>query len=124
MATANLGFVNCDRYIQNNVPNTNVVVSFPTKGETQWSLIVNGARIVINGRVEPALGRGEVRDIDYNLDCTIFALRNENGQLSYCLKTIKTGSKKPVELAFTQIEPSQMFDVIEKINSGNNLTLR
>ena len=124
LATANLGFVNCDRYIQNNVPNTNVVVSFPTTGETQWSLIVNGARIVINGRVEPALGRGEVRDIDYNLDCTIFALRNENGQLSYCLKTIKTGSKKPVELAFTQIEPSQMFDVIEKINSGNNLTLR
>lgn len=124
LATANLGFVNCDRYIQNNVANTNVVVSFPTTGETQWSLIVNGARIVINGMVEPALGRGEIQDIDKYLDCTIFALRNENGQLSYCLKTIKTGSKKPVELEFTQIEPSQMLEVIEKINDGNNLTVR
>ncbi len=124
LATANLGFVNCDRYIQNNVANTNVVVSFPTTGETQWSLIVNGARIVINGMVEPALGRGEIRDIDKYLDCTLFALRNENGKLSYCLKTIQTGSKKPVELEFTQIEPSQMIDVIEKINGENNLTVR
>lgn len=49
MTTAGLGYVNCDRYINNGVPNTNVLVNLPKGGETQLSLIVNDAGLLFQG---------------------------------------------------------------------------
>ena len=123
MTTAGLGYVNCDRYINNGVPNTNVLVDLPKGGETQLSLIVNDAKIVIPGIVLQQ-GGGKIYGVDKNLECTIFVIRMDAGQLSYCLQPIVTGSSKPIEVVLTDIAPGQFGDLVEKINAGQNLTVR
>lgn len=123
MTTAGLGYVNCDRYINNGVPNTNVLVNLPKGGETQLSLIVNDARIVIPGLVLQQ-GSGKIYGVDKNLECTLFVIRMDAGQLSYCLQPVITGSLKPIEVVLTDIAPGQFDELVEKINAGQNLTVR
>ncbi len=123
MTSAGLGYVNCDRYIKNGVPNTNVMVDLPKGGETQLSLIVNDARIVIPGLVLEQ-GSGKIYGVDKNLECTLFVIRMDAGQLSYCIQPVITGSSKAVEVVLTDIAPGQFDELVEKINAGQNLTVR
>ena len=116
-AITNLGWVNCDRFYQNNPP-AEIEIDLPitfNKGTIQYFVIFKNFNGLINGKLEFSEGENiSLKNLPVGESITLIAFTKNNGQLFHCKEEFVIQKNKPVKLDFTNISAEEMNKIFGK----------
>lgn len=112
-----LGWINCDRFYQNNTP-TEVELDLPitfNKGSIQYFLIYRSFNGLMNGKLEcNDVGKIILGNLPLNQPVTLIAFTKNNGQLYHYKEDFVTGKNKTLKTDFKNISVEEMNTIFGK----------
>ena len=116
-AITNLGWVNCDRFYQNNPP-AEIEIDLPitfNKGTIQYFVIFKNFNGLINGKLEFSEGESiSLKNLPVGESITLIAFTKNNGQLFNCKEEFVIQKNKSVKLEFKNISTEEMNKIFGK----------
>lgn len=116
-AITNLGWVNCDRFYQNNPP-AEIEIDLPitfNKGTIQYFVIFKNFNGLINGKLEFSEGENiSLKNLPVGESITLIAFTKSNGQFFHCKEEFVIQKNKPVKLYFKNIYAEEMNKIFGK----------
>jgi hypothetical protein len=116
-AITNLGWVNCDRFYQNNPP-AEIEIDLPitfNKGTIQYFVIFKNFNGLINGKLEFSEGENiSLKNLPVGESITLIAFTKNNGQLFHCKEEFVIQKNKSVKLDFKNISAEEMNKIFGK----------
>jgi hypothetical protein len=116
-AITNLGWINCDRFYQNNPP-AEIEIDLPitfNKGTIQYFVIFKNFNGLINGKLEFSEGENiSLKNLPVGESITLIAFTKNNGQLFNCKEEFVIQKNKSVKLDFKNISAEEMNKIFGK----------
>ena len=110
LTTSRLGWINCDRFIRERGPKTDVIIATEEAEEVDIKLIFHSINSVLGGRRWGNEYR--FRNIPIGYDVTVIAIKHERGQYHIARKRTTVSKEGISDLAFEPMTMDGLKDVV------------
>ena len=112
-----LGWINCDRFDNNNNPKTNFSILIDEPGKTIVDVIFHRFKAIIPGCAEP--NRISFKNVPLGEKITIVAIKTVNEKLFLAVKETEISDKEEKDLDFQPVTMDLLKKEMEKLNKFN-----
>lgn len=117
LSSSQLGWINCDRFVDNNIPKTNYSIKIDVTEKPVVNIILHRFRSILRARIEP--NRISFKDVPLGEKITIVALKSVNNKIFLAVKETVITDKEETELDFQPVTMDLLKKEMEKLNKFN-----
>ncbi len=119
MVSAQLGWINCDRFTDPQTPRTNLFVALDSTYDATVRIVFNDINGIINGN--RFTGGFEFQNLPGGERATIVALRYNNGQTEIAIQEYLIDGSPIKELVFKPASKEELIKQFEQIGKGGEM---
>ena len=116
-SASQLGWINCDRFVDNNIPKVNFSLKIDGQGETIVNVVFHRYKSILPGIIEP--NQISFKNVPMGEKITIVALKSVNNKILLAVKETVITDKEETDLVFQPVTMDLLKKEMEKLNKFN-----
>jgi len=116
-SASQLGWINCDRFVDNNIPKVNFSLKIDGQGETIVNVVFHRYKSILPGIIEP--NQISFKNVPMGEKITIVALKSVNNKILLAVKETVITDKEEIDLDFKSVTMDLLKSEMEKLNKLN-----